>query len=56
MVRIRTNLKKGLKRKFLALILLLSALFVSYFLVRNTDDTSNRIKVKEINIGVDNEK
>ncbi len=56
MVMIRTNLKKRLKRRFLVLILLLNALLVSYFLIRNTDHTSNHIKIKEINIGADNEK
>jgi hypothetical protein len=40
----------------MVLILLINALFVSYFLIRNISDTSNQIIVKEINIGADNEK
>ena len=56
MIRIRSNFKKRLKQKFIVFILLLSTFFVSYFLIKNTQNISNEIKVKEINIGADNEK
>jgi hypothetical protein len=56
MVRVRSNLKKKLRRKFIILILLVNVLFISYFLLRNTSDISNQTIVKEINIGADNEK
>jgi|GEM_PF-3781491 len=38
------------------LILLVNVLFISYFLLRNTNNISNQTIVKEINIGADNEK
>ncbi len=56
MVRIRSNLKKKLGRRFIILILLVNVLFISYFLLRNTSSISNQTIVKEINIGADNEK
>jgi hypothetical protein len=56
MVRIRANLKKKLRRRFIILILLANVLFISYFLLRNTSNISNQTIVKEINIGADNEK
>lgn len=56
MVRIRSNLKKKLTRRLIVLTLMLSALFTSFFLVRNTDNISHQIKVKEINIGASNDK
>jgi hypothetical protein len=56
MVRIRSNLKKKLRRRFIILILLVNVLFISYFLLRNTSNISNQTIVKEINIGADNEK
>ncbi len=56
MVRIRSNLKKKLGRRFIILILLVNVLFISYFLLRNTSSLSNQTIVKEINIGADNEK
>jgi lipopolysaccharide export system protein LptC len=56
MVRVRSNLKKKLRRRFIILILLVNVLFISYFLLRNTSDISNQTIVKEINIGADNEK
>lgn len=56
MAKIRSSLKKWLKQKFVMLTLLISALFVSYFLIRNTGNTFNQMIVKEINIGADNEK
>jgi hypothetical protein len=56
MVRVRSNLKKKLRRRFIVLILLVNVLFISYFLLRNTSNISNQTIVKEINIGADNEK
>ncbi|WCR59305.1 MAG: hypothetical protein PG978_000741 [Wolbachia endosymbiont of Ctenocephalides felis wCfeF] len=56
MIRVRSNLKKKLRRRFIILILLVNVLFISYFLLRNTSDISNQTIVKEINIGADNEK
>lgn len=56
MVRVRSNLKKKLRRRFIILILLVNVLFISYFLLRNTSNISNQTIVKEINIGADNEK
>ncbi len=56
MVKARLNLKKRLRRKFVILILLINALFVSYFLIRNTNNISSQMIVKEIDIGADNEK
>ncbi|NUX01757.1 hypothetical protein GO685_04690 [Wolbachia endosymbiont of Madathamugadia hiepei] len=56
MVRIRSNLKKKLRQRFIILILLVNVLFISYFLLRNTSNISNQTIVKEINIGADNEK
>lgn len=56
MVRVRSNLKKKLRRRFIMLILLVNVLFISYFLLRNTNNISNQTIVKEINIGADNEK
>ncbi|RDD35279.1 hypothetical protein Wcon_00533 [Wolbachia endosymbiont of Cylisticus convexus] len=56
MIKTRSNLKKRLKQKFVMLTLLINALFVSYFLIKNTGNTFNQIIVKEINIGADNEK
>jgi len=52
MVKIRSNLKK----RFVVLTLLINALFISYFLIKNTKNIFNQIIVKEINIGADNEK
>ncbi|MDE5058195.1 hypothetical protein OZD61_05475 [Wolbachia endosymbiont of Drosophila bocki] len=56
MIRVRLNLRKRLKQKFVMFTLLINALFVSYFLIRNTGNTSSQIIAKEINIGTDNEK
>jgi hypothetical protein len=56
MIKVRLNLKKRLKQKFMMFTLLINALFVSYFLIRNTGKTSNQIIAKEINIGAGNEK
>lgn len=52
----RSELKKKLRRRFILLILLMNALFISYFFIRNRSNISNQTIVKEINIGVDNEK
>lgn len=56
MVKIRSNFKKKLKRRLIVFTILLSTLFTSFFLVRNTDNISHQIKVKEINIGANNDK
>ncbi len=56
MIRVRLNLKKRLKQRFMMFTLLVNALFVSYFLIRHIGNTSNQIIAKEINIGADNEK
>lgn len=56
MMKVRLNLKKRLKQRFVIFTLLINALFVSYFLIRNTGNTSNQIIAKEINIGAGNEK
>jgi len=56
MIKVRLNLKKRLKQKFVMFTLLINALFISYFLIRNTGNTSNQIIAKEINIGAGNEK
>ncbi|NSM56638.1 hypothetical protein HET73_04135 [Wolbachia endosymbiont of Atemnus politus] len=52
---IRSNLKKKLRRKFVVLVLLIGALFISYFLIKNTSKVFNQTVVKEINIGVSDE-
>ncbi|WCR58563.1 MAG: hypothetical protein PG980_001035 [Wolbachia endosymbiont of Ctenocephalides felis wCfeJ] len=57
MVKVRSNLKKKLRRKFIVLIIILvSILFISYFFIRSTSNIPNQTVVKEINIGVNNEK
>ncbi len=56
MVKVRSNLKKKLRRRFIILTLLVNVLFVSYFLLRSTNNISNQTIVKEINIGAENEK
>ncbi len=56
MIRERLNLRKRLKQKFVMFTLLINALFISYFLIRNIGNTFNQIIAKEINIGADNEK
>ncbi|OCA06787.1 hypothetical protein wTpre_1134 [Wolbachia endosymbiont of Trichogramma pretiosum] len=56
MVKIRSNLKKRLKQRFVVLALLINALLISYFLIKKTKNTFNQIVVKEINIGADNER
>ncbi|MDX5462258.1 MAG: hypothetical protein O7157_01650 [Wolbachia endosymbiont of Tetragnatha montana] len=56
MIRVRSNLKKRLKQKLVMFTLLINALFISYFLIRNIGNTFNQIIAKEINIGADNEK
>ncbi len=50
MVKVRSSLKKKLRRKFIVLIILVNALFISYFLIKNMSNISNQTVVKEINI------
>ncbi|WP_175818423.1 hypothetical protein [Wolbachia endosymbiont of Dirofilaria (Dirofilaria) immitis] len=52
MVKVRSNLKKKLRRRLIVLIILVNALFISYFLIKNMSNVSNQTVVKEINIGV----
>lgn len=56
MMKARSNLKKRLKKKFIVFIMLFIALFSLYFAIKNTDNIANQIRVKEINIGADNDK
>ncbi len=54
MVKVRSSLKKKLRRKFIVLIILVNALFISYFLIKNMSNISNQTVVKEINIEANN--
>ncbi len=51
MVKVRSSQKKKLRRKFIVLIILVNALFISYFLIKNMSNISNQTVIKEINIG-----
>ena len=56
MMRIKSNLKKKLKQKLVLFFTSLIILLVIYFFIKNTGDTTNQIRVKQINIGDKNEK
>lgn len=56
MMRIRSHVKKRLKKKFIIFTMLFITLLVLYLSVKSADNIANQIIVKEINIGANNEK